>query len=463
MTRCLAAAVLTVLLVASCGCVAAQEPIPMVTAHPQEIDDVLANPGMGWQTFHRFADEDPNLHGIPTAAAYFRFYWKELEPEEGRIDFATLDDLLAHAHRAGQKLGFRVMLASTDGGGSGSPEWLRQKGVHGWEYQYGHQGRYWVPDLEDPLVKEAHTRLLRELGQRYDGHPDLDYVDIGSVGLWGEWHFSDTQVIPGGEPVPMPSQARRLEIIDEYRKYFPKTPKLMLIGDAEGMRDATHSGCGWRADCLGDMGGFSRSWNHMDNAYRQQIAESDAGAAWRQAPVAWESCWTMRKWVEEGWDISYIFDYGLEFHASYLNNKSAGIETKWRPEIDRFLRKLGYRLVLRSLQHPASGAPGASLRVTMGWENVGVAPPYRDYLLAFRLSGPSGVRVVATDTSIKGWMPGPKAVSTTLSLPSDVAPGRYDVAIGVVEPGTHAPAIKLAIAGRDGEGWYPVSQCEVRR
>jgi hypothetical protein len=437
----------------------------MVTVHPQEIDDVLANPGMGWQTFHHFADDDPTLQGIPTAAAYFRFYWIDLEPEETKIDFARFDDMFARAHRAGQKVGFRIVLARTDRSESGSPTWLREKGAHGWEYRrlVGEQRQRWVADLEDPLVKEAHTRLLRELGARYDGHPDLDYIDIGSVGLWGEWHFSRTQVIPGGEAVPMPSLARRLEIIDEYREYFPKTFKLMLINDIEGMRHATHHGCGWRADCLGDMGGFSNTWNHMDHAYRQAIAKSDATDAWRQAPVAWESCWTMRKWVEEGWDVSYILDYGLELHASYLNNKSAALEAEWSPEIERFLRKLGYRLVVRSLQHPDSAAPGAALRITMSWENAGVAPPYRDYLLAFRLSGPSGARVVATDISIKGWLPGPRAVPATLVLPNDLAPGSYDLAIGVLEPGTETPAIRLAIAGRDGDGWYPISQCEVKR
>ena len=90
----------------------------MIRVEPVEIQDVLANPGMGWQTFHRFADEDPNLHGIPTGAAYIRFGWKELEPEEGRIDFAQFDGLLAHARKAGQKLGFRVMIAASGGSGT---------------------------------------------------------------------------------------------------------------------------------------------------------------------------------------------------------------------------------------------------------------------------------------------------------------------------------------------------------
>jgi hypothetical protein len=43
---------------------------------------------MGWQTFHRFADQEQNLQGLPSASAYFRFYWREIEPKEGRIDFA---------------------------------------------------------------------------------------------------------------------------------------------------------------------------------------------------------------------------------------------------------------------------------------------------------------------------------------------------------------------------------------
>jgi len=29
------------------------------TFTPAETDDIFANPGMGWQTFHRFADDDP--------------------------------------------------------------------------------------------------------------------------------------------------------------------------------------------------------------------------------------------------------------------------------------------------------------------------------------------------------------------------------------------------------------------
>lgn len=60
---------------------------PTVKIEPRESDELLANPGMGWQTFHRFADDEPNLQGLPSASAYFRFYWREIEPQDGQIDF----------------------------------------------------------------------------------------------------------------------------------------------------------------------------------------------------------------------------------------------------------------------------------------------------------------------------------------------------------------------------------------
>jgi hypothetical protein len=459
MTRHTALVGLLLLLAAPCG-YPSQEAAKMVVVEPVEIQDVLSNPGMGWQTFHCFADEDQHLHGIPTQTAYFRFYWNQIEPEEGKIDFALFDDLLAHAHRAGQRLGFRIMIASTDPNSPGAPQWLRDKGVHGWEYSYSGHGRWWTPDLDDPVVKAAHTRLLRALGERYDGHPDLDYIDIGSVGLWGEWHFSSTRVIPGGEQVPMPSEARRIEIVDEYRKYFPKTPKLMLIGDEPGLTYAVAHGCGWRADCFGDMGGFSPTWSHMANAYRQELAAARAGEAWKQAPVAWESCWDMRKWVDEGWDLRSIFDYGLELHGSYLNNKSAPIEEAWLPEINRFLRKMGYRLVLRRLEHPASTAVSV-LSFSMEWDNVGVAPPYHDYVVAFRLSNAGLSEVLATGLSVDGWLPGRHHCSFMTFLPRSLPPGQYTLSVALVDPVTKLPAVNLAIAGRTADGWYPVSAVEV--
>jgi hypothetical protein len=433
-----------------------------VVVEPREVDDVFANPGMGWQTFHRFADEDKQLAGLPSASAYFRFYWNELEPAEGALDVAKLDGLLARARRAGQKLAFRVMCAGTTNAYLYVPAWLKEKGCKGHEYQYqGRGAKHWIPDMDDPIFRAAHDRLIKALGARYDGHPDLDLVDIGTVGHWGEWHMSGTDV-------PLPSAETRRAIIEVYVHAFPATPKVMLIGDAEGMRFAIASGCGWRADCLGDWGGFSKTWCHMRDFYPQQIERTEARDAWKVAPVAFESCWDMRKWKEEAWDIPGIFEFALAYHASYVNNKSAPLPEGSRPDVERFLRRLGYRLVLRRLAHEPTVRAGQPLAITMAGENIGVAPPYRPYVLAVRLTAAGGgasggppPTVVLTDRSIKGWLPGPATCAASCPTPRDLAPGRYELALAVVDPATRAPAVRLAIAGRADDGWYPLSHVEV--
>jgi hypothetical protein len=447
-------------LVAAFG--ASADPAAGVTVEPREIDALLANPGMGWQTFHRFADDDPALQGLPSSSAYFRFYWRELEPKDGAIDFARLDGLLARAQRAGQRLCLRVMCT-----GSGEymdvPQWLKELGCRGYEFEY--EGRpHWVPDFEDPQFQDRHFRLIRELGYRYDPHPELDLVDIGSVGLWGEWHLSGTKRRDTGQPVALPSPATRRAIIDAWRTAFPSKAKVMLIGDIEGLKHAVAHDCGWRADCLGDCGGFSPNWNHMRDLYPLHVQSAGAAEAWRRAPVAFESCWDMRKWQQEGWDVRYIFDYALSNHVSYVNNKSAPIPEGTRGEVERLLRRMGYRLVVRKLRHPASVQPGQPISVTMTWDNVGVAPPYGDYRLAFRLTrlGETARPFVSiTPASIRGWLPGQRPVNTSFQLAAEATAGSYELALAVTDPASREPAVRLAITGQTPDGWYPLSRLSV--
>jgi len=422
-----------------------------------ETDELLPNPGMGWQTFHRFADEDPNLGGLPSMSAYFRFYWRELEPVEGQIDFVHLDALLARARRAGQRLALRVMCAGTNEQEMYVPEWLRAKGCPGFSYQYEGQGpTHWVPDMDSPIFLDAHLGFIERLAERYDGHPDIDLLDIGTVGLWGEWHMS-------GTGVDVPSWATRRRIINAWMRAFPRMPKVMLIGDAEGLSYAAQNGCGWRADCLGDMGGFSKTWNHMEHFYRQQLERTMTRDVWRTAPVAFESCWDMRKWVGEGWDVGAIFDYALDLHASYVNNKSAPIPPDAKREVERLLRRLGYRIVIRSVEHPDAVYAGAALPIHMEWGNVGVAPPYRDDRVAVRLRNTSSTHVAVTTLGppVRGWTPGTIHLDIRLSVPEDAPAGDYALEIALLPPDSQEPVIRLANEGRQSDGWYCVGAVRV--
>lgn len=448
---------------------------------PVETDEILANPGMGWETFHRTAKVDKSLPSwIPSTVHYARWGWGELEPEPGRIDEGFLDGVLKETREAGQTLAFRVMCCSTTSRQPYHPAWLREIGGRIVRTQREDGPSVEVPDLDDPKILAAHLDFIKRLGARYDGHPDITHVDLGSVGWWGEWHMS------GSKTIKMPSADTQKSIVDAYLAAFRKTPLLMLIGGGEMLRYATSKGAGWRADCLGDMGGFSRTWCHMRMAYPKELPDAGALDAWKAAPVAWETCWDMRKWVAEGWSLRFIFNYALALHGSCINNKSAPLPEaeNVRPELERFLRRLGYRLVVNELRHPAQVKSGGNLEIAARWQNTGSAPCYKPYRLAYRLTGADGGRhILVGGSTANRFLPGSVELFTeqffrqpadlplgeavevrdAMNLPADLAPGVYTLSIAVVGENDEVPVVRLGIQGRDGDGWYPLSKLTVSR
>ena len=452
---------------------------PMVTVTPKETDELLANPGIGWETFHRTRAQDKSLpEWLPSTIHYARWGWGTLEPEPGKIDYAFLDKVLKDSREVGQQLAFRVMCCSTTPRDPYFPAWLKDIGGRIVETAYNDSPVYRVPDLDDPIILERHLDFVKRLGERYDGHPDIAHVDLGSVGWWGEWHMS------GSKAAPMPKPETQQKIVDAWLAAFKKTQLLMLIGGGKMLTYATQRGTGWRADCLGDMGGFSKTWCHMRKGYPFWIQQAGVQDAWKTAPVAWESCWDMRRWVQEKWPLRFIFNYALALHGSVLNNKSAPLPEgpEIRPEIERFVRRLGYRFVLRELKHPAAVTAGKELTLSMKWQNVGSAPCYRPYRIAYRLSNDNGfAKVLPSTITVNKWMPGSvplftedfykgewelpngevNDVADKIALPADMSPGRYRLSIAVIGEKTLDPAIRLGIQGRADDGWYPLSQIEI--
>lgn len=459
------------------GTLAAEDGWVKVT--PEETEEILANPGMGWETFHCTVQQDKNLPPwIPSTVHYIRWGWGELEPQPGKINEALIDGVLQKTHDTGQKLAFRVMCCSPTRNHPYHPRWIKALGGRIVQVRFQGDGPFSIPDLSDTIILQRHLDFIQRLGARYDGHPDIDHVDLGSVGWWGEWHMSHTE----GATMPRPETQRK--IVDAYLAAFTKTPLLMLVAGGPMLKYAAEHGTGWRADCLGDMGWSPKSWSHMRISYPKMLPEADALNAWKTSPVAWETCWDMRKWVDEGWSLRFIFNYALALHGSYLNNKSAPLPDgeQVRAELERFLRRLGYRLVLKELRHPSQAKAGETLELAMEWQNVGSAPCYRPYRLAYRLSDPNSFhQVLVSNVTVNKWLPGSIELFTReffqqpaelppgevvevqdeVTLPGDIRPGRYVVSVAAVGEKDQKPVLRFGIKGRADDGWYPISKIQI--
>ncbi|MBS0170840.1 MAG: DUF4832 domain-containing protein [Nitrospira sp.] len=427
----------------------------IVTVHPHEIDDVLDNPGMGFADFHFGFGHPPQAEEYPhTTVAYFRWPWAELEPVEGQYNFALVDRVIAQAKAKGETLAIRIVSEYK----TGTPQWVLSKGVGSVKESDGI-----FPDYNNPIFLEYHERLIRAFGERYGHSLDIDHVDIGSIGCWGEWNTACCEGVEAQCQAYFPSEANQLAVTDWYFKYFAGTPLVMLHGGQ--LQYATARGAGWRGDCFGDYGYFSPSWNHMEHAYAPVLEAQVVADAWKRGPVQMEVCGYIHEWYERGFDLDRILNKGLEWHVSVLNAKSKPIPVAWRPRINEFLKKIGYRLVPAEIAHPAAARAGESLMLQSRWENKGVAPVYHAWPLAYRLRSVQD-QIVAQWTSsadVKQWLPGASHLAQdAFMVPTTLSPGIYALDLAVLAEDGRTAYVDLAIEGKRTDRWYQVSHVTIR-
>ena len=165
-----------------------------------------------------------------------------------------------------------------------TPQWVEKAGVKGYNFTPGKgvdpNGPYWEPDYEDPVFLEKLDRFLAALADRYDGNPEVAFIDVGSFGVWGEGHtFASTKLPYSAETV------RRH--IDLHTKHFKKT--LLAANDDFASQDrgrgtieyAARQGLTLRDDSILVQGGR----NAYFNADFAAFAASDARLALGVAPL----------------------------------------------------------------------------------------------------------------------------------------------------------------------------------
>jgi hypothetical protein len=375
-----------------------------------------------------------------------------------------VDRVLAVARERGQTVHLRLMPVG------GADKLTPEPGVPAWYAERANTVETLCPGHREPVYADEHYLhywgdLIRDFGARYDGHPCLDAVDVSILGPWGEG---------GGENggAAYPEQTDRL--IEIYLDSFRKTHLASLINGYQ-FHAGIRRGCGWRADCFGDLSASTQwgcpitpdtpadpqCWNHMYDYYPMQVVSAHAQDAWQRRPVLLETCWVPRHWHDNGWDLEWLLQQGLKYHVSVLNTKSSPIPPAWQDRFAGFVKRMGYRFVLRQLMTPARVRRGGHFWYYLWIENVGVAPIYRPYALAFRLRQGDACEILLSSADVTQWLPGDVWLDERLSLPPTLRPGQVAVEVALVDPESHQPRVRFAIDGTRDDGWHPLCTIEV--
>src|ERR1039458_4687769 len=216
------------------GALFGQTQVERIVVHRKDTGAALVNPGMGWQ-FHHYdnnirsygvnldpsdtVDEFPGLSSI-----YLRLAWSFIEPEEGKFNWSIVDTPAARWIAKGKQVAFRFTCA--EGSPYATPEWVRKAGAKGNLVNPGRgvspDGRLWEPDFDDPIFLEKLDHFLAAAAARYDGNPEVAFIDVGSFGTWGEGHTYSGSLLPY-------SAATIRRHIDLYKKNFKHT--LLVAND----------------------------------------------------------------------------------------------------------------------------------------------------------------------------------------------------------------------------------------
>lgn len=448
------------------------------------IDDVLYNPGIGLSDFHHRSTFPYPTDARPTGKiAYFRFYWSDIEPVEGQVNTDLLDQAILTAASRGQVLGIRIMSAD-DSTTVRLPGWLVTQanalsggGGAGQNLTPTGGSTYFFPNYDNPAIIAAASNLLAELGRRYDKNPYVYFVDVGMVGLWGEWH-------DGTGNSHMPTIANAKQYLDMHKAAFPHKPLVMLLGADPAVLQYGVStyGMSWRADCWGDNRFFDSAFHGWNLVYPEALAAvTGIEDTWKTSPVLLESCGSIRSLYESTYNQPDPYGKFIDMMLFALGQHASSLNTAWndeaipedlRPLFQSFLNQLGYRFVLDSFTGPSIVFNNGPTTLKSTWENIGSAPVYDGFRLSYRLRRADGaiVKQWFSATNLKTWLPGATTpysdqTSALAADPDynwlDAPAGDYKIDLALLWPQANHPAIALGTAGRRDDGWYEVGQTKL--
>lgn len=399
----------------------------------------LDNPLKGWAPFV----SEGGTVTLPYSLAYFNVTWKELEPVEGRYEWEKWEKSAWELPGAkGKHIIFRVVM-DYPGSPTGVPQWLVDQGVK--MTPYSDHGGGLSPDYRDPKLQKALLKFIAALGARYNDNPRVAFLQIGMLGFWGEWHTWPKLEMFADESF-------QKAVIDGMLKAFPDK-KLMARNPSTAA--GGYSSIGWHDDMIPQDTLGPDEWMFLPS---MKAAGKDGN--WKSSPLGGEMVPAqVRDYITK--DFHLTKQAISEAHFSWIGPACPALH-----ELDELglrnaqsaVRQMGYQFALNSV---SAVVEDGKVTIKVKGVNQGVAPFYYRWPVELALLDEKGdvTARAGLDWDIRQWLPGSFSEEGAVSLKAGA--GRYELALGIIDPWTKKPAVALASQVRSVGGWQVLGKVDL--
>lgn len=409
-------------------------------------DEIFGNPLMGYApcAWEESVSEDVNL-------LYVDITWRELEPEEGVYDWTSIEEenQLERWRKEGKHIVLRFVC---DIPGKEShmdiPDWLYEKTGEAGTWYDMEYGRGFAPDYGNETFIQYHEKAVAAMGEHLGTDGFVSYVELGSLGHWGEWHVNYATGIQR-----LPLEDVREQYVMPWLEAFSNAKLLMR----RPFTQAREYGLGVYNDMTGHPNDTAEwlAWMEEGGEY-DQTGETDAivpmSDFWKTAPVGGEftSSLSMEEMLDS--NLQETLELLEQSHVTFLGPKIA--EAEYEEGYQAVLGSMGYRIRISEAKLNRTFR-GTSLRLT--WENDGAAPMYEDWPVYVYVEDENGqiTETASVDLKLSELLPG-EQIQTMVRLNArgllDRDRNGQRISVGIVDPMTGENAVRLSMEAGQTEG-----------
>lgn len=414
------------------------------TSTPYDNEEVLLNPGKGMVYYGtKINSRYSNIINV----GYTRFNWCDIEPEEGIYNWKPIDNAINSFVAEGKKFAFGIKCASTSTNIKYmTPKWVFDAGANHIEKDVsfwitGQVTTQVIPDWTDKIFLEKLNNFIKELGKRYDGNPNIAYIDIRSYGNYGEQNLGNL----GGEEIT------NEQLIELYIKPYKEAVKKTLLVNPYGNTKfddvydwSIKNGISIRSD--GILYGNSKKATGKVCLKANGILPSIFEYA-----VDYDNLKAQNLWSEER--LLNCINTGK---PSYLQ-----FDPDMYKENENFMKmianKIGYYFKFKGAEYKNKITTKEENEIKLNFINEGVAPLYEPCTVYIGLLNKDYklVKKYKTDIDPHKWMPNEEKQEDIKLQLDGVEDGEYIISLGLfLDENDENPTYLLGNTGGTKNKWY---------